>query len=177
MLDREGKREKILEGKLREIRIKLKKQQEQQEFLLRQVDKTAEDIKDETEVKAQLSKSELSMFHTVTKLSEFRGKSINPALFFMSLTVLIETAEREFHQATEEELQRRIKDQTKLDHDEHNEKSGHKKRSKARRVETQETAGQNGNSDQKSENSVQRTENSSSGAAVKSNERSSFAEL
>ena len=50
MLDRESKREKILEGKLREIKIKLKKQQEQQEarasdLLLRQAEKTADDIK------------------------------------------------------------------------------------------------------------------------------------
>lgn len=55
MLDRESKREKILEGKLREIKIKLKKQQEQQEarasdLLLRQAEKTAEDGKTQQEV-------------------------------------------------------------------------------------------------------------------------------
>lgn len=50
MLDRESKREKILEGKLREIKIKLKKQQEQADAraameLLRQAEKTADDLK------------------------------------------------------------------------------------------------------------------------------------
>lgn len=50
MLDRENKREKILEGKLREIKIKLKKQQEQQALeLLRQAEKTSEDIKAQEE--------------------------------------------------------------------------------------------------------------------------------
>lgn len=58
MLDREGKREKILEGKLREIRIKLKKQQEQQELLLRQAEKAAEEIKEEPQVKPQLNQCE-----------------------------------------------------------------------------------------------------------------------
>lgn len=51
MLDRESKREKILEGKLREIKIKLKKQQEQEvarataELLARQAEKAAEEVK------------------------------------------------------------------------------------------------------------------------------------
>lgn len=54
MLDREGKREKILEGKLREIKIKLKKQQEQQEarasdLLARQAEKAVEEIKAQEE--------------------------------------------------------------------------------------------------------------------------------
>ena len=65
MLDRENKREKILEGKLREIKIKLKKQQEQQEarasdLLARQAEKAAEDVKTQEEVplvKPSLSQS------------------------------------------------------------------------------------------------------------------------
>lgn len=61
MLDRESKREKILEGKLREIKIKLKKQQEQQEarandLLARQAEKNAEEVKP-AEVKPSLSQS------------------------------------------------------------------------------------------------------------------------
>lgn len=63
MLDREGKREKILEGKLREIKIKLKKQQEQQEarasdLLARQAEKAVEEIKaqeEEPKVKPSMS--------------------------------------------------------------------------------------------------------------------------
>jgi hypothetical protein len=64
MLDREGKREKILEGKLREIRIKLKKQQEQQELLLRQAEKAADEIKEEPQVKPLLNQSKI--FHAST---------------------------------------------------------------------------------------------------------------
>lgn len=57
MLDRESKREKILEGKLREIKIKFKKQQEQEaarasELLARQAEKSADDIKAKEEVPA-----------------------------------------------------------------------------------------------------------------------------
>jgi hypothetical protein len=63
MLDREGKREKILEGKLREIRIKLKKQQEQQELLLRQAEKAAEEIKEEPQMKPQLNQCKVSYFY------------------------------------------------------------------------------------------------------------------
>lgn len=56
MLDRESKREKILEGKLREIKIRLRKQQEQQDskaadLLLRQAEKAAaEEIKTHEEL-------------------------------------------------------------------------------------------------------------------------------
>lgn len=56
MLDRESKREKILEGKLREIKIKLKKQMEQQEaraaaLLAKEAEKAAvEEIKAQEEV-------------------------------------------------------------------------------------------------------------------------------
>jgi hypothetical protein len=59
MLDRESKREKILEGKLREIKIKLKKQQEEEaraaEVLLRQAENTPESIKALEEAKAKPS--------------------------------------------------------------------------------------------------------------------------
>jgi hypothetical protein len=59
MLDRESKREKILEGKLREIKIKLKKQQEEEaraaEMLLRQAENAAENIKAAEEAKAKPS--------------------------------------------------------------------------------------------------------------------------
>jgi hypothetical protein len=65
MLDRESKREKILEGKLREIKIKLKKQQEEEtraaELLLRQAEIAAEDIKAQEEtpkVKPSMSHGE-----------------------------------------------------------------------------------------------------------------------
>lgn len=65
MLDRESKREKILEGKLREIKIKLKKQQEEEvraaEMLLRQAEIAAEDIKAQEEapkVKRSMSHGE-----------------------------------------------------------------------------------------------------------------------
>lgn len=112
MLDRESKREKILEGKLREIKIKLKKQQEQQEakasdLLLRQAEKTTEEIK----VQEELPK---------VKPSSSQGKWMNHHrgscyswifLFFSQISGLIEAAENEFNQMIEEELQRRIKDQ------------------------------------------------------------------
>lgn len=56
MLDRESKREKILEGKLREIKIKLKKQLEDEaraaEQLLRQAE-TTDTSKAQEEVKAK----------------------------------------------------------------------------------------------------------------------------
>jgi hypothetical protein len=59
MLDRESKREKILEGKLREIKIKLKKQQEQQEarahdLMLRQAIEKAEKAADEIKAQEEL---------------------------------------------------------------------------------------------------------------------------
>lgn len=63
MLDRESKREKILEGKLREIKIKLKKQKEEEarnaELLLRQAENAAENIKaqDEAEGKPTTAQS------------------------------------------------------------------------------------------------------------------------
>lgn len=94
---------------------------------------------------------------------------------------LIEDAEREFHEATEEEVQRRFKDQTKPETEEHEGKAGHKKkRSRAKKADTQETTGQqqDENSDQKNENGLQRGESGSGGTAVaKLNEKSSFAEL
>lgn len=174
MLDREGKREKILEGKLREIRIKLKKQHEQEQLALRQAEKATDEIKDEPEVKVALSQSKFERgemrFHTTGRCSL--------ALSLM-LSVLIETAEREFHEATAEEVQKRIKEQTKPDPDEVQVKSGHKKRSKAPKANTQEANGQNGEHlDQKNGpngNDVQPSESSS--AAPKPSQRSSFAEL
>lgn len=67
MLDRESKREKILEGKLREIKIKLKKQQEEEaraaELLLRQAEIAAEEIKEEApKVKPSTSQSKLNAY-------------------------------------------------------------------------------------------------------------------
>lgn len=57
MLDRESKREKILEGKLREIKIKLKKQKEEEarnaELLLRQAENAAENIKAQEDVEGK----------------------------------------------------------------------------------------------------------------------------
>lgn len=78
MLDRESKREKILEGKLREIKIKLRKQQEQQEakasdMLLRQADKsTTEEIKVHEEVpKVKPSLSQGKQNETKTTANAF----------------------------------------------------------------------------------------------------------
>lgn len=67
MLDRESKREKILEGKLREIKIKMKKQQELQEarisdLLSLQAEKPPDEIKvqdDLPKVKSSLSQGNL----------------------------------------------------------------------------------------------------------------------
>jgi hypothetical protein len=60
MLDRESKREKILEGKLREIKIKLKKQQEEEaraaELLLRQAE-----MSDEMKAQEEALKNKPSM--------------------------------------------------------------------------------------------------------------------
>lgn len=68
MLDRESKREKILEGKLREIKIKLKKQLEEEakaaELLLRQAEIAADDIKaqeDMPKVKSSTSQSKFKL--------------------------------------------------------------------------------------------------------------------
>lgn len=63
MLDRESKREKILEGKLREIKIKLRKQQEQMEsraseMLARQSEKSADEVKAEEQLKLMPSTSQ-----------------------------------------------------------------------------------------------------------------------
>lgn len=172
MLDREGKREKILEGKLREIRIKLKKQQEQQEFALRQAEKATDEIKDEPEVKLALSRSEFNFDVSVVTWDKLP--------LFIPSAELIEDAEREFHDATEEEVQRRIKDQTKSDPEEHEGKSGQKKkRNKSRKVETQEVTGQQQgeNATQKDENGQQQNESASVAKATPAVKKSSFAEL
>lgn len=71
MLDRENKREKILEGKLREIKIKLKKQQEAADLLARQAEKAVEDVKDDVPlVKPSLSQS-MSNFLRLSTECEF----------------------------------------------------------------------------------------------------------
>lgn len=94
---------------------------------------------------------------------------------------LIEDAEREYHEATEEEVQRRIKDQTKLDPDEHEGKSAQKKkRNKSRKVETQEATGQQKegeNAVKKDENVQQQSESASVTKPTPEVKKSSFAEL
>lgn len=114
MLDRESKREKILEGKLREIKIKLKKQQEQEParasaLLAAQAEKASEDVKVQEEpVKViptldQGSRGTIWVFSACNKVC-------------VSIPVLIETAETEFYQMVEEELQRRAKEVELHDH-------------------------------------------------------------
>lgn len=104
MLDREGKREKILEGKLREIKIKLKKQNEQQTLeLLKQAEKLSEDIK----VQEEAPKAKPSLEEGSSKLFFFCR---HHRIIFWPFSVLIGTAEGEFNQMIEEELQRRIKE-------------------------------------------------------------------
>lgn len=128
MLDRESKREKILEGKLREIKIRLRKQQEQQDskaadLLLRQAEKAAaEEIKTHEElpkVKPSLDQGSVNKLFCF-----FRFK-----FFFFLLLVLIESAENEFNQMIEEEIQRRIKEQEAHDQPEKPKRSrSHKKK-------------------------------------------------
>lgn len=116
MLDRESKREKILEGKLREIKIKLKKQQEQAEarasaLLAAQAEKANEEVKVQEEP-----------LKVIPSLDQ--GKRREPvceqleAKFAFPIPVLIETAETEFYQMVEEELQRRAKEVELPDHHE-----------------------------------------------------------
>lgn len=72
MLDRESKREKILEGKLREIKIKLKKQLEEEaraaELLLRQAEVTADDIKAQEEMPKVKSSTSQGKLKRIKKL-------------------------------------------------------------------------------------------------------------
>lgn len=76
MLDRESKREKILEGKLREIKIKMKKQQELQEarisdLLSLQAEKPPDEIKvqdDLPKVKSSLSQGNLFILKKKKKI-------------------------------------------------------------------------------------------------------------
>lgn len=74
MLDRESKREKILEGKLREIKIKMKTQVKTQEephearisdLLLLQTEKPMDDNKDDDEpvVKESVTQGTVACFH------------------------------------------------------------------------------------------------------------------
>lgn len=80
MLDRESKREKILEGKLREIKIKLKKQQEQADarasaLLASQAEKANEEVKVVEEVqkpKQSLDQGKIRKIHLVTACKGFR---------------------------------------------------------------------------------------------------------
>lgn len=121
MLDRESKREKILEGKLREIKIKLKKQQEQQEarakdLLARQAEKAIEEVKAQEEVplvKPSLSQSK----------ENCQPAGVNYLNIHYLSPALIETAVIEFNQMIEEELQRRIAEQETQEQNENYKKS------------------------------------------------------
>ncbi|KAG5671329.1 hypothetical protein PVAND_001532 [Polypedilum vanderplanki] len=87
MLDRESKREKILEGKLREIKIKLKKQLELQDAK----------VSDLLQLQAEMPPEETKVYDDLPK--------IKPEL----VAQLIDTANKEFFSMIEEETQRRIK--------------------------------------------------------------------
>lgn len=143
MLDREGKREKILEGKLREIKIKLKKQQEQQEarasdLLARQAEKAVEEIKaqeEEPQVKPSTSQGK----QIVITLSHFRLFQCLLSLLVKS-PVMIESAETEFYQMVEEEIQHRIKEQeTQEEHDKKKSPKVHKMNNENGEVHDSET--------------------------------------
>lgn len=112
MLDRESKREKILEGKLREIKIKLKKQQEEEaraaELMLRQAENAAENIKAQEDAKAKPSMAQSEYENSLT-LRDILN------ILFLVCSALIGTAENEFNLNVEEEIQRRIKEQETQD--------------------------------------------------------------
>lgn len=122
MLDRESKREKILEGKLREIKIKLKKQMEQQEaraaaLLAREAEKAAVE-----EIKAQEAVPRVKPSLSQRNNNDSLNSSDERASFNL-ISVLIETAETEFNQMIDEELQRRIKEQEQHEQHEKHKKS------------------------------------------------------
>lgn len=117
MLDRESKRERILEGKLREIRIKIKKEQEEAAKAAQQAALAAE-MKDEMPT-LKPSNSESEQLETI----------VDECSVIAFVLVLIDSAEMEFNDAVEEELQRRIKEEEE-DHSQAQEKKSHKPRKK-----------------------------------------------
>ncbi|CAG9806675.1 unnamed protein product [Chironomus riparius] len=106
MLDRESKREKILEGKLREIKIKLKKQVELQDAK----------VSDLLQLQAEMPPEENKVQDDLPK--------IKPEL----VQALIETADKDFFSMINEETQKRIKALDNDGHDKPKKSKGHKKK-------------------------------------------------
>jgi hypothetical protein len=111
MLDRESKREKILEGKLREIKIKLKKQYDLQDAKVSDLLQLQAIMPPEEKVQDDLPKIKPELVQSKKDLIFFYFKR---NLLSCSLAVLIESADKDFFAMINEETQRRIKD---LEHD------------------------------------------------------------